>query len=42
MKNWIDIVLSFGFAYGQGTSLKGKKAMIAYTTGGPKEMLGPH
>lgn len=38
MKNWIDRVFSMGFAYGhQGAaSLKPKKGMIMYTTGGPK------
>lgn len=38
MKNWIDRVLSMGFAYGaQGAaSLKGKKAMVLYATGGTK------
>jgi len=39
MKSWIDRILSMGFAYGMksGTSLKGRKGMFIYTTGGPKE-----
>jgi len=41
MKNWIDRVFSFGFAYGSGHSLEGKKAMVLYTTGGPANMLSP-
>ena len=38
MKNWIDRTLSMGFAYGMkgAVSLKPKKGMIMYTTGGPK------
>eukprot|EP00831_Metopus_contortus_P014486 TRINITY_DN15994_c0_g1_i6.p1 TRINITY_DN15994_c0_g1~~TRINITY_DN15994_c0_g1_i6.p1 ORF type:complete len:240 (+),score=48.66 TRINITY_DN15994_c0_g1_i6:178-897(+) len=38
MKNWIDKVLTPGFAYSTkgDYSLKPRKAMIMYTTGGPK------
>ena len=38
MKNWIDRTLSMGFAYGAkgAASLKPRKGMILYTTGGPK------
>lgn len=38
MKNWIDRILSMGFAYGMKgqASLKPRKGMIMYTTGGPK------
>jgi glutathione-regulated potassium-efflux system ancillary protein KefG len=35
VKQWIDLVLSFGWAYGPGgTALKGKTAFHAVTTGG--------
>jgi glutathione-regulated potassium-efflux system ancillary protein KefG len=38
LKEWIDLVLEHGFAYGRkGTSLKGKKVMTAITAGGRKE-----
>ncbi len=38
MKNWVDRMLTLGFAYGMKgeVSLKPRKAMIMYTTGGPK------
>lgn len=34
MKGWIDRVLAYGFAYGQGTNLRGRRAMLVMTTGG--------
>ncbi len=35
MKQWIDVVLEFGWAYGpKGDSLKGKKIISSITTGG--------
>jgi len=35
LKEWIDLVLEHGFAYGRkGTALKGKKVMSAISTGG--------
>lgn len=34
MKGWIDRVLTYGFAYGQGSNLRGRRAMLAMTTGG--------
>ena len=38
LKQWIDIVLEFGWAYGpEGTALKGKIIFNAITTGGSKE-----
>ena len=38
LKEWIDLVLEHGFAYGRkGTMLKGKKVMTAITTGGRRE-----
>lgn len=38
IKEWFDLVLEHGFAYGQnGNALKGKKAMSVITTGGKKE-----
>jgi glutathione-regulated potassium-efflux system ancillary protein KefG len=37
LKQWIDLVLSFGWAYGpQGTALKAKVAFHVLTTGGPE------
>ena len=38
IKEWIDLVLQHGFAYGRtGTALKGKQMFTAITTGGRKE-----
>ena len=38
LKEWIDLVLQHGFAYGKtGTALTGKKVLSAITTGGRKE-----
>lgn len=38
LKEWQDAVLAYGFAYGtNGDRLRGKKLMIATTTGGPGE-----
>ena len=38
IKEWIDLVLQHGFAYGRtGTALKGKKAMTVITSGGRRE-----
>ena len=38
IKEWMDLVLEFGFAYGpNGTALSGKKLMNVITTGGGKE-----
>jgi glutathione-regulated potassium-efflux system ancillary protein KefG len=38
LKEWIDLVLEHGFAYGrQGTQLKGKRVLTAITTGGRRE-----
>lgn len=45
MKNWIDRVLSMGFAYGHsefGTKLRPRKGLLMYTTGGPKAFLGAY
>jgi len=41
MKGWVDRVMTMGFAYGGGKwydtgGLKGKRAMVAVTTGGPE------
>jgi glutathione-regulated potassium-efflux system ancillary protein KefG len=39
LKEWIDLVLQHGFAYGrEGTALKGKKVMSAITSGGRREV----
>lgn len=39
MKQWIDIVLEFNWAYGpEGNALKGKICLNTITTGGSKEM----
>lgn len=38
LKEWQDLVLEYGFAYGKGgDALKGKILLNAITTGGPKE-----
>lgn len=38
LKEWQDLVLEYGFAYGeQGTALQGKKFLSAITTGGGEE-----
>ena len=38
LKEWQDLVLEYGFAYGDnGTALKGRRALTAITTGGPTE-----
>jgi glutathione-regulated potassium-efflux system ancillary protein KefG len=38
LKEWIDLVLEHGFAYGrEGTALKGKKVLSVITTGGRRE-----
>lgn len=38
MKEWIDLVLEHGFAYGTGgDKLAGKSLMLAVTTGGPQD-----
>jgi glutathione-regulated potassium-efflux system ancillary protein KefG len=39
LKQWIDMVLAFGWAYGPGgTALKGKIIFNAITSGGPREV----
>ncbi len=38
VKEWLDEVLSRGWAYGGGQALLGKKLMIAITTGGPEKV----
>ncbi|WP_396596858.1 NAD(P)H-dependent oxidoreductase [Dokdonia sp. R86516] len=39
MKQWIDMVLEFGWAYGpNGNALKGKTCLNVITTGGSKEV----
>ncbi len=38
LKEWIDLVLEHGFAYGrEGKALKGKEVLTAITTGGRRE-----
>ena len=38
LKEWIDLVLEHGFAFGRtGTALQGKQVLTAITTGGRKE-----
>lgn len=42
MKQWIDDVLAYGFAYGSGgDALKGKKLLVSVTTGGSKDEYTP-
>jgi glutathione-regulated potassium-efflux system ancillary protein KefG len=41
LKEWEDLVLEYGFAYGSGgTQLHGKLCLTATTTGGPEEAYG--
>jgi glutathione-regulated potassium-efflux system ancillary protein KefG len=41
LKEWLDVVLEYGFAYGhEGTALQGKKAMNALTSGGSADSYG--
>jgi glutathione-regulated potassium-efflux system ancillary protein KefG len=42
LKEWQDLVLEYGYAYGKGgTAFKGKLMMNAITTGGPREAYRP-
>ncbi len=42
LKEWLDVVLELGFAYGEGgTALRGKRVLSAITTGGPPEAYQP-
>jgi len=42
LKEWQDLVLEHGFAYGRdGTALAGKTLLSAVTTGGPDTAYGP-
>lgn len=42
LKKWIDEVFAYGFAYGsEGTKLKGKKLILSFTIGGPKDSYNP-
>ncbi len=42
IKEWQDIVLEHGFAYGTGgTRLEGKRLMLAVTAAGPQEAFSP-
>ena len=42
IKEWLDLVLEYGFAYGTGGDrLKGKRLMLAVTAAGPHEAYAP-
>lgn len=41
MKGWVDRVLTYGFAYGMGRSLSGRRAMLTFTAGGPARAYTP-
>ena len=42
LKEWMDKVLTYGFAYGtEGTSLHGKKLLLSITVGGAEESYTP-
>lgn len=42
LKEWMDQVLTYGFAYGStGTALHGKTLQVVTTTGGPDESYRP-
>lgn len=41
LKEWLDLVLEYGFAYGEGgDALRGKRVLTAITTGGPTDSYG--
>lgn len=47
LKGWVDRVMSMGFAYGGGKwydqgGLKGRRAMLSVTTGGPEPSYSEH
>ncbi len=43
IKEWEDLVLEHGFAYGsQGNELDGKRLMLAVTAAGPRDAYTPH
>jgi glutathione-regulated potassium-efflux system ancillary protein KefG len=42
LKEWLDVVLQWGWAYGKGgTHLRGKRLLQAITTGGPPDAYHP-
>ena len=42
LKEWLDLVWLYGFAYGRGgAAMKGKRLFVACTTGGRAETYGP-
>lgn len=42
LKEWMDQVLTYGFAYGTcGDALRGKRLVVATSTGGPESSYGP-
>jgi len=42
VKEWLDLVLEYGFAYGKdGDKLAGKAMQLAITTAGPKDAYRP-
>lgn len=42
LKEWMDQVLTYGFAYGSsGPRLQGKTLLVATSTGGPETSYGP-
>ncbi|MCU5773380.1 NAD(P)H-dependent oxidoreductase [Erwiniaceae bacterium BAC15a-03b] len=41
MKEWLDVVLTAGFAYAGGTALHGKKLLVATSTGGSAQAYTP-
>lgn len=42
LKEWMDQVLTYGFAYGtNGTALRGKTLQVVTSTGGPQVSYGP-
>jgi glutathione-regulated potassium-efflux system ancillary protein KefG len=42
LKEWMDQVLTYGFAYGStGDKLKGKRFLVSTTVGGPAEAYAP-
>jgi len=41
LKGWFDRVMAFGFAYGPNGDLRGRRALLVMTTGGPPRPYTP-
>lgn len=41
MKLWVDVVFTHGFAHGSTAKLGGKKLIVSFTAGAPRELYSP-